>query len=212
MKQENRIMDIFNKPKIIGICGDVNSGKSNLIYYVIHSLKAAGDFKLYTYGLRNKIKEAKKIHSVNEMERIKNSILIVDEMFSLFDLDNRKVKGQIEKTLRLINHNNNILVLCGVGENFKKFISGKVDIMMYLKITFDDLINGSKVKNVLKQYKGIEAGTTLLDLRPDQTLLYDGLHYTLFDVPYMKEYDSKAANKEIVVKNVHKNVQEKKVI
>ena len=33
----------------------------------------------------------------------------------------------IENTLRLINHNNNILLLCGLPKNFKKIIAGKID-------------------------------------------------------------------------------------
>lgn len=200
------VKKLFDKPKVIGVVANVNTGKSNLIYHLLNELENIGKFKLCTYGLRTKLKNARLLHSVNEMEKIKNSILIVDEMFSLFDLDNRKVKSQIENTLRLINHNNNVLMLCGVGENFKKFLSSKLDVIIYKKIDFEDLINGCRVKNVIKNYKGPEAGTTLLNLGIDEALIFDGESYDKIHVPYMKEYDSKAKNVEIVQKSIPKSV------
>ena len=211
-----KIREIFNKPKIIGIVANVNQGKSNLIYYTIAELQKEGKFDLYTYGLRCNIPIAKAINSVQEMESVRNSILVIDEMFNLFDLDNRKVKAQIENTLRLINHNNNILVLCGVGENYKKFLSSKLDVIIYKKINFADLINGSRVKNVILNYKGEEAGSTLLNLPIDEALVFDGLHYQKIKVPYQQEQDSKANNEQIIKsvpvsvrKNVPQNVQKR---
>jgi len=204
------IKKLFDKPKVIGLIADVNTGKSNLIYHIIDNLRSEGKFKLYTFGLRKEIPSAVTINSVAEMESIQNSILIIDEMMTLFDLDNRKVKKEIENTLRLINHNNNILLLCGLGENFKKFLSAKVDIFIYKKIKFEDLINGSKVKNVLMAYKGDERGTTILNLAIDEALIFDGVHYSKIDVPYMKDYDTKKDNVSIVVpKPVRKKVPRK---
>ena len=206
-----KIKQMFDKPKVIGVIADVNEGKSNLIYHILDELNQENKFKLYTFGLRKKIPRATIINSINEMENIKNSILIIDEMITLFDLDNRKAKRSIENTLRLINHNNNILLLCGLGENFKKFLSAKVDIFIYKKIKFEDLINGSKVKNIIMDYKGIERGTTLLNLAIDEALVYDGTHYNKIDVPYMKEFDSKKENVSILCpKNVEKKKCEKK--
>jgi len=221
MGDKMKITSLFNKPKIISICADVNTGKSNLIYHIIDDLKKEGKFNLYVYGLRSIIAGAKVIYTVEELEQIQNSIIIIDEMFSLFDLDNRKIKSQIENTLRLINHNNNILLLCGVGENFKKFISSKIDIMIFKKVTFADLINGSTIKNKVVNYKGNEKGSTVLNLNIDQALIYDGLHYNIITVPYLKKYDSKKDNVKIIkpkcnkkmfrkcAKNVRENVQKK---
>jgi len=205
------ITKLFKKPCVISIIGDVNSGKSNFLYYVIAKLKLKSKFKLYTYGLKSRLANATEIYSISELERIRDSIIILDEVMTLFDLDNRKIKKQIENTLRLINHNNNILVLCGVPENFKKFLSGKVDYIMYKRVTFEDFINGSRVKNVVMNFRGIERGTTLLDLKTNEVLIFDGLHYTKQNVPYIRQYDSKKNNVNILVpKSVRKIVQKKK--
>lgn len=199
--------ELFDKPKIIGVVADINQGKSMLLYHILESLALENKFKLFTYGLRLNVKGSKRIYSVKELEGIRDSIIVVDELSSLFDLDNRKVKRSIENTLRLLNHNNNVLVLCGTPENFKKFISAKINVIFYKKTTIADFINGSRLKSVLLQYKGDERGTELLNLKVGEALFFDGQHYTRFDVPYLERYDSKKSNVKIVtpkVKNANK--------
>jgi len=207
------IEKLFNKPKIMTICGDVNTGKSNLLYHIIETLNKEKKFHLYTYGLKNALPDSQEIYSVAELEKITDSLIVIDECFSLFDLDNRKQKKQIEKTLRLINHNNNILLLGVLPENLKKFLAGKIDVFFFKRITFDDFINGSRAKRIATSYKGIQSGSEILDLKVDECVVYDGKHYSLFDVPYYKDYDSKLEN-ESILKNVSefvpKNVERKK--
>ena len=206
------ITKLFNKPKIIGIVADVNQGKSNLIYYMIDELKK-GNCNIWAYGLRKRIKDVKKINSVTKLEKIKDSIIFIDEMMSLFDLDNRKIKKEIEETLRMVNHHNNILVLCGLGENFKKFLSGKLNVIIYKQVTFADLISGSTVKSRAIEYSDVEKGSRILALEINEALVYDAAEedYTLITIPYMKEYDTKSENVPIFVpKNVPENVEETK--
>jgi hypothetical protein len=205
-------MKIFVKPKVMAVIGDINEGKSNLLYFLIDELKRAYSFKLYAFGLKNEVVGAIPIYTVQELESCKDSIIVIDELFSLFDVDNRKIKAQIEKTLRLIHHNNNILILCGVSENFKKFLSAKINVFFYKKTTIADLINGSRVKNVLMNYSGVERGSVLLNIPKEKVLFYDGEHYYLQNVPYMKKYDTKIKNVDIIVpKNVPKKVRKKNI-
>lgn len=195
------IKDVFNKPKIIGIVANVNEGKSMLTYNLIESLTAAGKFRLATYGLRCDIKGAKKIKSTAQLERLTGTIIFIDEFFSLFDLDNRKEKRNIERTLRLINHKNNILVLIGLGDNFKKYIASKLDMIFFKRVSFDNLINGSLVKNAILGYKGEELGSTLMDLAVDETVLYDCSTFDFTDVlkiSYLEQYDSKRDNEPLI--------------
>lgn len=198
--------ELLDKPKIIGVIGDTNTGKSMLLYNILEEASENHTFKLYYYGLRlNFYKvDSQRVYSVAELEDIRNSLIIVDELSSLFDLDNRKIKRIIENTLRLINHNNNILILCGTPENFKKFLSAKCNTFIYKKCTLADFINGSNVKNVLNAYKGNEKGSELLNLKVDECLVYDKGHYNKERVEYLKEYDSKSENVNILVR---KNVQ-----
>jgi len=201
-----KIIDYFKKPKIFAIVGDTNTGKSNLIYYLIKELKENYSFNLVTFGLKFEIKGTKTINSLEELESIRNSLIFLDEFYTLFDLDDRKKKRQIEKTLRLINHNNNILVLVGVPENFKKFISSKVSTCFYKRVRVKDFINGSSLKNTLTNYAGASMGDEMLILEKNEVMVFNE-DYKIFNVPYLAEYDSKKGNEDIfVVKNVVKNV------
>ena len=190
------ISKIVGKPKVIGFVGDVNTGKSNTLYYILDELNRNYKYKLYYYGLRLDV-EGQRVYSIRELEEIEDSFIIIDELSSLFDLDNRKNKKIIEQVFRLLNHNNNIIILCGTPENFKKFISGKLNMTIYKKCTIEDFINMSEIKNVLTNYKGYELGSTLLNLPINEALFYDGKHYHKINIPYMKEFDSKAENAEI---------------
>lgn len=203
---------LLNKPQVVAIIGDINTGKSNLLYSILEETAKKHKFNLFYYGLRldfNKV-TSQRVYSVREIESIKDSVIIIDELSSLFDLDNRKSKRIIENTLRLINHNNNILLLCGTPENFKKFLSAKLDKVIFKYTTIADCINGSVVKHILTSYKGYELGSEILNLSVGECLLYDGVHYKVLSVPYLKQYDSKKDNKQILTKRGNKTEQKAK--
>lgn len=195
-----KIKDIFSEPKVIAVVGDVNEAKSNLLYHMIEELKKEGKFQLYAYGLRAEIAGAVEIFSVNELERVRDSIIIIDEMETLWDLDNRKNKKQVERTLRMINHNNNIVILCALPENLKKFVCGKVNEWFFKKCTLADFINGSMAKRVCESYRGVELGWSVLGVEKGEALHFNGEHYKKIVVPYLKKFDSKKGNVKIVKK------------
>lgn len=198
--EKEELKKLFNKPKVIGIVGNVDTGKSNMIYYIIEELKRQKfNFNLYSYGLRFDLGE-QKIYSIEELEQIKNSIIILDEFFTLFDLEDRKKRSLIEKSIRLISHNNNILILCGHSENFKKFISSKLEIIIFKKVILGDLINGSRVKNVCLNYKGEELGSNILNIPLNECLIFDG-NYSKIQIPYLNRFDSKKNNCPIICEN-----------
>lgn len=197
--------EIFNKPKIIGICGGVNSGKSNLINYLILNLKDKAN--IYSYGNKKSFKGVTDIYSIDEMEQVRDSIIFLDEIMSLWDLDNRHEKRIIEKSLRLINHRNNILIICGVEDSFRKFIASKIDTFIFKKVKICDFINGCRAKNVVMAYRGNENGSTILNLEVDEALVFNGT-YSKINIPYVKSYDTKLNNPMIVKENVINCVQE----
>lgn len=191
-----KLLDLFKKPCIIGLVANVNEGKSNLLYSLIIDLKRLGNHNIYSFGLKKSLGE-NKFYSVEELESIKDGVIFLDEMMTLFDLNNRKIVRQIESTLRLVNHNNNILVLCGLPDNFKKFLASKVNYWLFKKVTFADFINGSIGKRIILNYQGLERGTETLNLNINEVLIYNS-HYFRVEVPYIQEMDTKKDNKEIV--------------
>jgi len=205
-EQISLLISLFNKPKRIALVGDANAGKSNLLYYLIRELQAGYTFNLYNFGLE-KYTGGIKINSLEELEQICNSVVIIDEFYSLFDLEDRKKRRSIEKSLRLIFHHNNILLLCGLPENFKKYISSMIDMFIFQKSTLSQFINGSRIKEICLNYSGNELGSSILNLKENQAIIYEK-HYEKMEVPYMKDYDTKRENRSIIcAKNVPKKVE-----
>lgn len=196
--EQEKLLDLFNSPKLIGVIADANEGKSNMLYWAVKALQSRYNFKMYSYGLRVNLGE-QKIYSVEELEVIHDSIIIIDEFANLFDIDDRKEKKQIERTLRLIFHNNNVVLLCGLPENYKKFIASKLDAMIFKKCALSDFINGSRVKKVAFNYEGQEQGAAVLNIPVSTAIVYDGVHYTHVNIPLLSEYDTKANNPTILV-------------
>jgi hypothetical protein len=192
------MIHLFNEPKLIGLIADVNSGKSNALYHIITEMGKNYNFNLYSFGL--KFPQGNQIFSLEELEQIKNSLVIIDECMSLFDLDNRNKKNSVEDTLRLIHHNNNIIILSILPENGKKFIASKMTALIFKRCTIADFINGSAIKRVVTQYCGPEKGAAVLNIPLDKALIFDGKTYSLESVPYYEKFDSKKKNEQIFKK------------
>lgn len=204
-----KLDELLNKPKLIGLVADVNTGKSMALYHIIELLKSDYKFQLYTFGLRMGFDFAREIYSLDELEQITDSVIILDETFNLFDFDSRPKRKQIEQTFRLINHNNNVLIMCLLPENCKKFLASKLDAVMFKKCTIADFINGSMTKRIVQGYCGYEKGTTVLNVPIDRMLIYNGKKFSGMHIPYYKKYDTKA-NNEVILKPKQNNVITKK--
>lgn len=194
------VADITSEAGVNLLIGDVHSAKSNTLYAIAECAKSMGEISMYVYGLRCDVRDSVAIHSVAELEECENSLILADELGDLFDMRNQRERNEMERTLRLVKHNNNALVFCGVPENFKKFLSAKADRIGFKQTSIADCVNGSHVKKVLTAYKGIERGQSKLKLAKDTLLWYDGKHYHHVKVPYMREYDTKANNEPILKK------------
>lgn len=192
------ILKVLDKPKIIAVVAETNQGKSNMLYALIEALQKGYAYNLATYGLRCDLGETK-IHSLEEIESVKDTVIVLDEFITLFDVEDRKNRRAIENSLRLINHNNNIIIMCGLPDNFKKFLSNKVDVFIFKTCRIGNFINGSRAKYVCQAYRGNELGASSLVLPLDSALLFTR-EYTRINIPYLEEYDTKRNNKPLIVK------------
>ena len=72
------------------------------------------------------------------------------------------------------------------------------------RFQFDDPLDGSR-------YTGMEKGSSMITLKPEEALVYDGEHYRKIDIPYYAQYDSKKNNVSILgKKSVTQKVQKKR--
>lgn len=187
------------------LCGRSNEGKTMALINIITAYQDNYDGKIWVFGMKKELTNRLGVNtfeSLLELEQISDSIIIIDEVGLLFDLDNRKKKKQVDTTLRMVNHNNNKILLSGLPTDFKKYICGKSKYFLYKTLKISDLINGSDIKEAIKQYEGTGKGSFLLHVPIDKMLCYDG-HYWYQDVKYNSTFDTKANNKDLFVpKNV----------
>lgn len=217
MKIES-VEDLFSDPSIraIGLIGDPNVGKSNVIYHIIKALQEKYETKMYAYGLRVMFEGVQRINSIEELERLTNSVVFLDEFPSLFSLNNRRQVEKFEESMRKIYHSNNIVIVCGLPHNFNKFLSGLLNAIIFKQSTLIDFIQRSPAERIIASFSpaigsSIQKGSRMLTMPKDIALVYDGEHYYDADVPYIVDGDAKRFNlpilipKPIITKSKSKN-------
>jgi hypothetical protein len=202
--------EIFKEPGIrsVGIIADINQGKSNVIYAALTAIqKHCKNPSIYTYGLVNSLEGVQSINSVEELEKIHDSVVFIDEFPNLFSLSNKRQVEMFEKSMRLVFQRevNNVVVICGLAHNFNKFLGGLLQIMIFKQLNLVDLIQRSPTERVIASYSNtlgsrIQKGSRVLAMPKDTALIYDTQtgHYYETIIPYVPEMDSKLGAKPIL--------------
>ena len=179
-----------------------DEGKTHTLCTLIEEYKRQFNGTVTTFGFRDELIDllnVKSFSSLIELEEIRNSIIIVDEVGSLFDLENRTKRHLIESTLRLVNHRGNKILLSGLPSDFKKFLCAKAKVFMFKTLMISDLINGSLAKEILLQYRGPGLGTYTLLFDKGTMLCYDGTFWKE-SCSYNEKYDTKVNNENLFTK------------
>ena len=179
-----------------------NEGKTHTLCALIEEYKRQFNGNVTTFGFRDELIDLLNVNSFSsliELEEIRNSIIIVDEVGSLFDLENRTKRHLIESTLRLVNHRGNKILLSGLPSDFKKFLCAKAKVFLFKTLMISDLINGSLAKEILLQYRGPGLGTYTLLFDKGTMLCYDGTFWKE-SCSYNEKFDTKKNNENLFQK------------
>jgi hypothetical protein len=173
------------KHKIIGIVGEQNAGKTTVLIELINKTQIYKCNKVaffYHEKYKKNIKGIDKyINNIEELLYIENSIIFVDEFKYIFNLDDRHQKRTVESVLNMIEHNNNILILCGLPSYYKQLISKHVKHWLLKKFKFKDCVNGSSLKQYSMSLQGEFNGGIGLNIKIDKVLSRHGLMSVLYD-------------------------------
>jgi hypothetical protein len=179
-----------------------NEGKTMALLNMILKYKKKYVRDVWVYGVKSEIIDnleragihVKVFYSVREMERIRDAIIFADEAGQLLNVVNRKQHEEMLRTLRLVSHQNNRIVLCGLPFDFKKLFSAQATCFLYKSLNIAELINGSTIKETLLEYKEYHLGAYTLSVPKNQILCYDSDGFWMDEVNYYAEYDSKTEN------------------
>lgn len=202
------LVDIFDDPTIrtIGVVADVNQGKTNTLNALIKSIQLRKkDASIWTSGLRVKLDGVKELSSITELETMFNSVVVIDEFPDFYNLYSTRDERLFEKSLRKVNHDNNLIIICGLARNFNKRLGALLQAVIFKQSTLEDFVQRSPLDMAIKSYSSnygseIQKGNAMLTMPKDKALyheIYTKRWYEL-DVPYLKDVDAKRNNIAIV--------------
>ena len=184
---------VLKSGKVLAIVGSVSSAKSNnmfnMIEYLLEREKKVSCFVLHEEYKQILGDRVTYFTTMEELEQLENSYIFVDEMGELLDFTNRKASHikSIMRTFAQIEHNTNVLILCGVPDYFKKFIGKYIHDYIIHNSNLNEFINQSPTKNFVTGIKGNFVGSTRINTGVGNCY-FQG---RLYSVPYNEKFDKK---------------------
>lgn len=190
---------------VIGVVADKNQGKSNLLYNMIEIIKRnAPQTKIVGFRLLVKIPGVLMLNSLVELAKIRDSYIIIDELKTIADMDNRTEVNKLLRLLQTIKHSNNTIILSGLAHNFNGKISGEVEAWIFKQTTLISVIKRSNLDYILKELTSegrASKNDYTLTMPVNGALVYHPYmqktwHY--IDIPYLPECDTKKDNEPVI--------------
>ena len=195
---------IFGGKRIVALCGDQSSGKTNNIVSLVVDLRKYNEsVPVYAYGMPPKVMEYLKNLGVVEISKIdhlvnkKDSIIILDE-FHRLRLNDKRYKEQLSMVVDLIYHNNNYLLLSSPNiREFNSIIGSPIERWVLKNVSVDSCVNGSQLKRVVEDYRGVHRQINNISVPLNKLLLINEESEMLINCEYIEEVDVKKENKVI---------------
>lgn len=213
-----KLEKIFNKARIVSLVGNKNTGKTNNLVHLIKEQKEeTPELKVYIFGFEPTVTEYLKklkcieISDLKHMVDKKNSLFIIDEMQKLH-LNDRREKDKRDKIVDFIYHSNNLLLLSSPNiREFNSIIGGITEKWLIKSINQDQCINGSQLKEIVKEYKGRYKILDNIRTNKNEMLLINEEQEILIQCDYEEMADSKKELSSILSKKKSKKLSNKKL-
>jgi len=193
---------IFKDSRIVGLCGNKDSGKTNNLISLVNTLNKS--IKCYFYGIDSKVKHylIKKGHteisSLNHLANKRDCVLILDE-FQKLKLNDRRYKDLLQAVINFAYHNNVYIVFCSPAvREFNSVIGSYIEKWLIKSINLDDCINGSQLKKAILDYKGeYKSDLGFIDIPKNKLLVLNNECEVVLNCDYVKDIDNKASLKKL---------------
>ena len=133
----------------IAICGDRNSGKTNLGFHLLNNYN--GERKTYIYGYPKPHRKHTLISEWGELLRLENAIIFIDELNRYVKLYDRKANTELMELLSFISHQKNTLIFTTQLSQFiTKGVEASIQTWLIKQLDVQSLKNGCKIKRILQ--------------------------------------------------------------
>lgn len=158
--------------KTLAIIGDTHSCKTNLAFYHLRQYKGKRD--IYLLGYPKKIDNFKEVSCFQDIFRIKNAIIFIDELQKYIKVYDRKANIELMELISTFKHNNNTLIFSTQLSQFiTRGVEAFIDVWNITRMQdIAVLKNGSKPKRIIQNAMTAQRNNWGLFLDNGQYLQY----------------------------------------
>jgi len=157
----------LDKVRSVAIIGDIDSGKTNLAFYYLNNYK--GTRKKYSVGYPKRIKGILNISNWEDILKIKDGIIFIDEIQRFIKIYDRKANVRLMELISLFSHKNNTLIFTTQLSQFiTRGVEAFIDCWAIKRIDLETLKNGSKPKRIIQRLSHERKNEWILDLEVNE--------------------------------------------
>jgi len=155
----------------LAIIGNIHTGKTNAMFYYGNSYK--GSRKKYLFGYPKEIEGYKLLYSWEDLLKIRDGIIFIDEISSFIKVYDRKQNYKLMELISLFAHKNNTLIFTTQLTQFiNRGMEAFIDCWCIKRIDLELLKNGCKAKKIIQRFNYPKKNDWVLDLEPNEFYEY----------------------------------------
>jgi len=161
----------LDKVRSLAIIGNMDSGKTNLMFYYGNSYK--GSRKKYLFGYPKEIEGYKSLFSWEDLLKVRDGIILMDEISSFIKVYDHKSNYNLMELISLFAHKNNTLIFTTQLSQFiNRGVEAFIDCWAIKRIDLEMLKNGCKAKRVIQRLNYSKKNIWVLDLEQSEFYEY----------------------------------------
>lgn len=147
--------ELLSKARSIYILAGVRAGKSAFAFGLAKLLQPYKKVYYFNFPQQNLLKKEGFFHldNLNEISQITDAVIVMDEIALTITKYEKKNNDELQKILTLAGQNNLTLIFISqISQMINKTLEGLIDCFVVMDIEYQNLKNGSKAKNMIKDY------------------------------------------------------------
>ena len=157
----------LDKIRSLAIIGNLDQGKTNLMFYYANTYK--GTRKKYLFGYPKEMAGYISLYSWEDLLKIRDSIILIDEINTFIKIYDKKKNYQLMELISLFAHKNNTLIFTTQLSQFiSRGMEAFIDCWAIKRLDLETLKNGSKPKRIIQRLNYSKKNEWVLDLEQNE--------------------------------------------
>jgi hypothetical protein len=157
----------LDRIRSLAIIGNLDQGKTNLLFYYGNSYK--GTRKKYLFGYPKEMEGYTSLYSWEDLLKIRDGIILIDEINTFIKIYDKKKNYQLMELISLFAHKNNTLIFTTQLSQFiNRGVEAFIDCWAIKRLDLETLKNGSKPKRIIQRLNYPKKNEWVLDLEQNE--------------------------------------------